>query len=132
LVSNRQQFFMMEIKISKAAQLYFVLTDLGSKEVSFTTAYRIKRNLDHLKAIGEKYSEEVKAEYQKALPKKEEYQDAEIKYYSALADATVYKRWNESGEEEDLDLKVLPLEGEDLKLSARQIEVLEPLLILEP
>jgi hypothetical protein len=66
------------------------------------------------------------------LPKKEEYQDAEIKYYSALADATVYKRWNESGEEEDLDLKVLPLEGEDLKLSARQIEVLEPLLILEP
>jgi hypothetical protein len=122
----------MEVKISKAAQLYFVLTDLGSKEVSFTTAYRIKRNLDHLKAIGEKYSEEVKAEYQKALPKKEEYQDAEIKYYSALADATVYKRWNESGEEEDLDLKVLPLEGEDLKLSARQIEVLEPLLILEP
>jgi hypothetical protein len=123
---------MMNLKISKAAQLYFVLTDLGSKEVSFTTAYRIKRNLDHLKAIGEKYSEEVKAEYQKALPKKEEYQDAEIKYYSALADATVYKRWNESGEEEDLDLKVLPLEGEDLKLSARQIEVLEPLLILEP
>jgi len=122
----------MKVKISKAAQLYFVLTDLGSKEVSFTTAYRIKRNLDHLKAIGEKYSEEVKAEYQKALPKKEEYQDAEIKYYSALADATVYKRWNESGEEEDLDLKVLPLEGEDLKLSARQIEVLEPLLILEP
>lgn len=122
----------MKVKISKAAQLYFVLTDLGSKEVSFTTAYRIKRNLDHLKAIGEKYSEEVKAEYQKVLPKKEEYQDAEIKYYSALADATVYKRWNESGEEEDLDLKVLPLEGEDLKLSARQIEVLEPLLILEP
>jgi hypothetical protein len=121
----------MKVKISKAAQMFFVLTDLGSRELSFTTAYRIKRNLDHLKAIGEKYSEEVKAEYQKLLPVKEEYQDAEIKYYSALADASVYKKWDESGEEEELDLKVLSLETEDIKFSARQIEAID-LLVIEP
>ncbi len=122
----------MNLKISKAAQLYFVLSDLSAKELSFTTAYRIKRNLDHLKAIGEKYTEEIKAEYQKLLPTKAEYQDAEIKYYSALADAAVYKKWDESGEEEDLDLKVLSFENEDVKFSARQIAVLEPILTLEP
>lgn len=122
----------MKVKISKAAQMFFVLTDLGSRELSFTTAYRIKRNLDHLKAIGEKYSEELKAEYQKLLPMKEEYEDAEIKYYSAMADAAVYKKWDESGEEEELDLKVLSFENEDVKFSARQIAVLEPILTLEP
>ena len=122
----------MNLKISKAAQLYFVLSDLSAKELSFTTAYRIKRNLDHLKAIGEKYTEEIKAEYQKLLPTKAEYQDAEIKYYSAMADASVYKKWDESGEEEDLDLKVLSFENEDVKFSARQIAVLEPILTLEP
>lgn len=122
----------MNLKISKAAQLYFVLSDLSAKELSFTTAYRIKRNLDHLKAIGEKYTEEIKAEYQKLLPAKAEYQDAEIKYYSAMADASVYKKWDESGEEEDLDLKVLSFENEDVKFSARQIAVLEPILTLEP
>lgn len=122
----------MNLKISKAAQLYFVLSDLSAKELSFTTAYRIKRNLDHLKAIGEKYTEEIKEEYQKLLPTKAEYQDAEIKYYSAMADAAVYKKWDESGEEEDLDLKVLSFENEDVKFSARQIAVLEPILTLEP
>jgi hypothetical protein len=121
----------MNLKISKAAQLYFALTELGSKELSFTTAYRIKRNIDHLKAIGEKYSEEMKAEYKKLLPVKEEYQDAEIKYYSAMADASIYKKWDESGEEEELDLKVLSFENEDIKFSARQIEALEPILTVE-
>ena len=122
---------MIKVKISKAAQLFFVLTDLGNRELSFTTAYRIKRNLDHLKAIGEKYSEELKTEYQKLLPMKEEYEDAEIKYYSAMADSIVFKHWDESGEEEELDLKVLSLEKEDIKLSARQIEILEPILNFE-
>lgn len=121
----------MELKISKAAQLYFVLTELSTKELSFTTAYRIKRNLDHLKAIGEKYSEEMKAEFQNILPKKEGYADGEIKHYTALADNTIFKKWDESGETEELDLKVLPLESEAIMLSARQIEVLEPILTLE-
>jgi hypothetical protein len=120
---------MIKVKISKAVQLYFVLLELSDKQLSFTTAYRIKRNLDHLKSIGEKYSEELKAEYQKQLPVKEEYEDAEIKYYSAMADSIVFKHWDESGEEEELDLKVLSLEGEDVKFTARQIEILEPILI---
>lgn len=122
----------MKVKISKAAQLYFVLTELSSKELSFTTAYRIKRNLDHLKAIGEKYSEEMKAEFQKILPKKEGYAEGELKQYHSFADNTVFKKWDESGEEEELDLKMLPLETEAVTLSARQIEALEPLLALEP
>ena len=121
----------MKIKISKAAQMFFVLTDLANRELSFTTAYRIKRNLDHLKAIGEKYTEEIKVEYQNLLPVKEEYQDAEIKYYSAMADAQVFKKWDESGEEEELYLKVLSFENEDIKFSARQIEALEPILTFE-
>ena len=111
--------------------MFFVLTDLANRELSFTTAYRIKRNLDHLKAIGEKYTEEIKVEYQNLLPVKEEYQDAEIKYYSAMADAQVFKKWDESGEEEELDLKVLSFENEDIKFSARQIEALEPILTFE-
>lgn len=122
----------MELKISKAAQLYFVLTELSTKELSFTTAYRIKRNLDHLKAIGERYSEEMKAEFEKILPKKERYAEGEIKYYTTIADNTIFKKWDESGEEEDLDMKILSFENEDVKFSARQIEALEPLLTLEP
>lgn len=122
----------MNLKISKAAQVYFVLTELSGKELSWTTAYRIKRNLDHLKAIGEKYSEELKAEFEKILPKKETYVEGEIKHYHTIADATVYKRWDESKEEEELDLKTLPLEGENITLSARQIDALEPILTLEP
>jgi len=122
----------MKLKISKAAQVYFALTELSNKEFSWTTAYRIKRNLDHLKAIGEKYSEEMKAEFEKLLPKKESFMEGELKQYHTVADATVFKRWNESGEEEELDLKTLPLEGETITLSARQIEALEPILTLEP
>lgn len=122
----------MELKISKAAQLYFVLTELSTKELSFTTAYRIKRNLDHLKAIGERYSEEMKEEFNNILPKKEAYAEGEIKYYTTLADNTIFKKWDASEETETLDLKVLPLENETITLTARQIEALEPLLTLEP
>ena len=122
---------MMNLKISKAAQLFFVLTELGNRELSFTTAYRIKRNLDRLKLIGERYSEELNLEFQRILPAKEQHSDAEIKQYSDLADITVFNRWNESGEEEELDLKVFSLETEDIKLSARQIEILEPILNFE-
>ena len=121
----------MIIKISKAAQLYFVLLELSDKQLSFTTAYRIKRNLDRLKLIGEKYSEELNLEFQKILPVKEQHSDAEIKQYSDLADITVFNRWNDSGEEEELDLKLLQLEGEEIKFTARQIEILEPILIFE-
>jgi NACalpha-BTF3-like transcription factor len=101
----------MKITISKAAQLYFVLSEIGNKELSFTTAYRIKRNLDHLTSIGEKYVAEVQAEGS-----------------TVMAEQTVFKKWEDSGEEEDLDLKTLELEKEDIKLTARQVAVLEPLL----
>lgn len=126
-----KQKISMTIKISKAAQLYFALSDLTNKELSFTTAYRIKRNLDRLKSIGEKYTEELNAEFETILPKKEVYADGELKQYHTIADSIVFKRWDESGEMEDLDLKVLSLEGEDMKFSARQIEALESILIFE-
>jgi len=121
----------MTIKISKAAQLYFALSDLTNKELSFTSAYRIKRNLDHLKAIGEKYTEELNSEFETILPKKDSYDDGELKQYHTIADSIVFKRWDESGEEEELDLKVLSLETEEMKFSARQIEVLESILTFE-
>jgi hypothetical protein len=121
----------MTIKISKAAQLYFALSDLTNKELSFTTAYRIKRNLDRLKSIGEKYTEELNAEFETILPKKEVYADGELKQYLPIADSIVFKRWEESGEEDEFDLKILQLEGEDVKFTARQIEILEPILIFE-
>lgn len=121
----------MIIKISKAAQLYFVLLELSDKQLSFTTAYRIKRNLDRLKTIGEKYSEELNLEFQRIFQVKEDHQDTDIKHYSDLADMTVFNRWEESGEEDEFDLKILQLEGEDVKFTARQIEILEPILIFE-
>jgi hypothetical protein len=102
----------MKITISKAAQLYFVLLELGNKELSFTAAYRVKRNIDHLKSIGEKFLEEVKAHGGTAIE----------------ADQATFVKWEDSGETEELDLKVLDLEKEDIKLTARQIGVLEPLL----
>ena len=74
----------------------------------------------------------MKVEFQKVLPKKEGYAEGELKHYHTLADNTVFKKWDESGETEELDLKVLPLESETITLSARQIEVLEPILTLEP
>ena len=101
----------MKIKIEKAAQLYFVLLELSSKELSFTNAYRVKRNIDHLKAIGTKFLEEVQAEGG-----------------TVIADQSVYKKWEESGIEEEIRLMVLELEKEDVKFTARQIGGLELLL----
>jgi hypothetical protein len=59
------------------------------------------------------------------------YAEGELKQYHTIADSIVFKRWDESGEMEDLDLKVLSLETEDIKLSARQIEALESILTFE-
>lgn len=108
----------MTISISKAAQLYFALNELSDKEMSFTAAYRLKRNLDKLKVIGEKYSADLQKEF------------AELKD-GLKADQAVFRKWEASGETDEFDLKEIDFSKEDLKLTVRQITFLEPILILE-
>jgi hypothetical protein len=109
----------MKLKPLQAAKLYFSLQPLSTQSLSFQTSYRIGRNLDHLKNIGEKFIEDLKQEFATV-------QDAN------QADFITSQKWSLLEDEEEFPLMKLDIEGEkELKISAIGIKELFPLLIVK-
>ena len=109
----------MKLKPLQAVKIYFTLQPLATQQLSFQTSYRIGRNLDHLKNIGEKFIEDLKKEF--AIVQDEN-----------QADFISSQKWALLDEEEEFSLMKLDIEGEkELKISAMTINQLFPILIVK-
>ena len=110
----------MVLKISKLAQMYFALKGLESATFeNFKNSYRVFRNLEILKPIGEKYFAEIEA----MKVSSDTSQDELIRL-----DTAVFNKWEISGETEDLPLKMLDFSTEKLAITPAQIGALEQIL----
>jgi len=106
----------MKLKPLQAVEVYFTLQPLALQPLSFTTSYRIGRNLDHLQKVADKFVEDVKKEFA-------------VVQDPLKADQNIALKWSALEEEEEFPLMVLELENEpDLKISAHGIKKLSPIL----
>lgn len=95
----------MEIQPYDAAKAAFALKDLSVQKMSFTNAYRVKRNLDHLGHYADKYAADL------GSPK------SQLEYLEK--DLEVKQKWQQLEKEEvKIMLLELHLEGPEFQVSA--------------
>ncbi len=100
--------------------MYFALKGLESASFeNFNNSYRVFRNLELLKPIGERYF----AEIEKMKGSSEVSQDELVRL-----DMAVFHKWDGSGETEDIPLKMLDFSAEKLAITPAQIGALESIL----
>lgn len=110
----------MNLPISKLAQMYFALKAFENQSFeNYKLSYRIFRNLELLRPIGERYMKEM----QDARGERE-MNDSEI----TQLDYQIFLKWEQSGETEELELKKLDFTGEKISMSPAQASVLYPII----
>ena len=119
----------MKLPILELAKLYFGLRELATRELSHTTAYRVARNLDRLKWIGKRFSEEVQKEMDALKDGAKDIAYQELILMSQKADAAVSTRWEALQETEDLDLKMIDISNETGTIAPALLEKIIVVLI---
>jgi hypothetical protein len=119
----------MKLQILEAAKLYFGLRELAAKELSHTTAYRVARNLDRLKWIGKRFSEEVQKEMDALKDGAKDIAYQEFVVMSQKADAAVSTRWEALQETEDIDLKMIDISNETGTIAPALLEKIIVVLV---